>query len=57
MGELSSNEYEPSEDDILAAEGLIQGSGLAQIEFVMEDKAPLSGPFTDAGDSSVPVGR
>ncbi|XP_002964129.2 extra-large guanine nucleotide-binding protein 3 isoform X1 [Selaginella moellendorffii] len=54
--ELSSNEYEPVDHDILYAEGLTQGSGLAEIEFGLPDREQTSGAMHDTVDYS-PTGR
>ncbi|CAN5973962.1 unnamed protein product [Sphagnum jensenii] len=54
--EVSKTEYEPTENDILQAEGLSQGSGLVQIEFDLEDKVPNSGAWQD-NESPLVIGR
>ncbi|CAN6299887.1 unnamed protein product [Urochloa humidicola] len=48
--EISSNGYEPTETDILYAEGINQWNGLSLLEFSLDDRYPFTESFADKPD-------
>ncbi|XP_006661610.3 extra-large guanine nucleotide-binding protein 3-like [Oryza brachyantha] len=52
--EISSNEYEPTETDILYAEGVNQWNGLSVLEFTIDDRGLLPDSYADkAGNPAI----